>query len=406
MISTKPQLIFLWNYVEWGGAQIYMLAIMKEAKSDFDIVVILPRDSMPDILYFLERLEIRHEFLDVSVDGGAAPTIKRKLSRQWRRIRAEAASFRHLRKFDLSRSILHIETAPWQSWILITALAMRRANIFTTMHNFMPRSSSWREFIWRCRLQFVSRLSGFHIFPSNQDTKNKLKGWVADKFWDEMKVTTTAVNPLEIAAAANATLDRAAIRTKHGLDAGKFLVLCVGQFVDRKGRWVFLEAAKLALDSEPNIAFVWLTPQVPDAADLAKMEEFGLAEAFRLVLSAAVGQTRNEVLTFFRIADAFALASFVEGLPIALLEAMALGLPSISTNVNAIPEAVKHLDTGILIEAGDATALSDAFLTLKNDRALCTSLATNGREYVLTNFDETTVAQIAISSYKDALTSK
>lgn len=406
MTSIKSQLIFLWNYVEWGGAQIYMLAIMKEAKADFDIVVILPRDSMPDILYFLDRLEIRHEFFDISVDGGTAPTLKHKLKRQWRRIRSEVASFRSLNKYDLSRSILHIEAAPWQSWILITALAMRRANVFVTMHNFMPRPSRLREFIWKCRLQFISRLPRFHIFPSNQDTKNKLKGWVANKFWDEMKVTTTAVDPVEIAEAVSSTIDKASMRTQHGLDGDKFLILCVGQFVDRKGRWVFLEAAKLALESDSNIAFVWLTPQMPEAGDLAKIDEYRLENAFRLVLSSDVGQSRNEVLAFFRVADAFALASFVEGLPIALLEAMALGLPSISTNVNAIPEAVKHLDTGILIEAGDAAALSEAFLTLKSSEMLRERLSTKGRNYVLTNFDETKVAHIAISSYKDALKGK
>ena len=76
-----------------------------------------------------------------------------------------------------------------------------------------------------------------------------------------------------------------------------------------------------------------------------------------------------------RLADVFALVSFQEGLPISLLEAMALKIPCISTNVNAIPEAVKHLETGLLIEAGDAEKLAEYFLKLKADKELREKLA-------------------------------
>ena len=133
MTKTRRQLIFIWNYVEWGGAQIYLLAIMKTAKPDYDIVVILPRNSMPDILNYLDRLGIRYEFQDTYLEGGPALTLKSRLRRQWRRIHAEFVSFRYLHRYNLRESILHIETAPWQSWILLTALAARGANVFVTM---------------------------------------------------------------------------------------------------------------------------------------------------------------------------------------------------------------------------------------------------------------------------------
>ncbi len=406
MTNSRPKLIFLWNYVEWGGAQIYLLAIMKEAKADFDIVVILPRDTMPDILFFLDQLNIPHEFLNDSIDISQAPGLAQKLKRQLLRIRAEYGSFKHLRKYDLSKSILHIDAPPWQSWILLTALAIRKAHVFTTMHNFMPRASKLRELIWRIRLQFVSRLPRFHIFPSNHDTRNKLKGWVSDEFWREMEVTYTAVDPKEIEAAFAAPLDVPVVRRRFDLHPDKFVFLCVGQFVDRKGRWVFLDAASRVKKADADISFVWLTPQMPNSVDLARIDSYELGDTFRLVLSESVGKSRNEVLSFFRVADGFALASFIEGLPIALLEAMALGLPSISTNINAIPEAIKNLETGILIEAGDAAALAKSFLLVKNDVALREELSKKGRDFVLKNFDERKVAQIAMDSYKRSLASR
>lgn len=406
MTEKKPKLIFLWTYIEWGGAQIYLLAVMKRAREYFDTVVVLPRNSLPDILSYLDNLDIRYEFIDASIDSSAAPTAVDKIKRQWRRIYAEYTSFRYLMRYDLSKSILHIETAPWQSWLLLTALALRRANVFSTMHNIMPRSSAWREFIWKMRLQFVSRLPRFHIFPSNQDTKDMLKGWVSGHFFDEMEVTYTAVNPDEIAGAADSDLDVREMREKHGIDPDTFVVLCVGQFIDRKGRWLFLDAAKEILASRGDISFVWLTPKLPDADDIHKIAEYGLDDSFTLVLSSTVGDTRHDVLRFFRIADAFALASFVEGLPISILEAMALGLPTISTNINAIPEAVIDDQTGLLIEAGDREALVAAMLRLRDDPKLHQRLSWAGREFALANFDERRVADIVIDSYKRALSGK
>lgn len=399
MTEHKRKLIFLWTYAEWGGAQIYLLAVMKRAKEFFNITVILPRESMPDILNFLDKLDIPYEFIDACLDASPAPSFGDKIRRQWRRIHAEWTSFRYLMRYDLSNSILHIETAPWQSWILLTALAMRRAHVFVTMHNIMPRSSGWRELIWKMRMQFVSRLPRFHIFPSNQDTKDRLKGWVSDRFFDEMEVTYTAVNPDEIAEATAAELNIVETRQLHGLGTDEFLVLCVGQFIDRKGRWVFLDAAKQIAAEQSDVAFAWLTPKMPDGADHAKIAGYGLGDAFKLVLSSKVGTNRHDVLRFFRVADAFALVSFVEGLPISLLEAMALGLPSISTNINAIPEAIINDQTGILIEAGDSKALAESILKLKNDSELRSRLAHTGREFALTNFDERRVADIVIDSY-------
>lgn len=403
MSKPPTQLIFLWNYVEWGGAQIFLLAIMKAAKPDYDILVVLPRNSMPTILIFLDNLGIRYEFLDVAIQVSDAPGLADKIRRQWRRIYAEAVSFRYLMRFDLKRSILHIETAPWQSWILLTALALRQANVFVTMHNFMPRSSKLREMVWRWRLKFVSGLPKFHIIPSNQDTKDKLRGWVRDDFWEQMVVAHTAIDPTEIDAALAKDLDRKEVRLQHGIDPDKFLVLCVGQFIDRKGRWVFLDAAKQVIERDADVAFVWLTPKLPDEAENARISEYGLGDGLQIVLSDNVGKAREDILRFFRIADVFSLPSYVEGLPIALLEAMALNLPSISTRVYAIPEAVKNMETGILIDAGDSTGLADSILRLKQDPELRARLGNAGREFVLTNFDERVVAQKVIDSYKRSL---
>jgi glycosyltransferase involved in cell wall biosynthesis len=103
------------------------------------------------------------------------------------------------------------------------------------------------------------------------------------------------------------------------------------------------------------------------------------------------------------MADIFALPSYVEGLPIALLEAMALGLPCVPTNVYAIPEAIRDGETGLLVERGDPRALAKAILALRDDRDLRLRLGEKGREHVLNQFDERTAAACAIQAYREAL---
>ena len=114
-------------------------------------------------------------------------------------------------------------------------------------------------------MQFVSRLSGFHIFASNKDTKSRFKHWVSDKCWEDIKVTYTCVNPPEIQRVLAASIDEKELRSQFGIRTGAFVVLCVGQFIDRKGRWVFLDAAEIIGNDDSEVVFVWLTPATPDS---------------------------------------------------------------------------------------------------------------------------------------------
>ena len=401
MTEKKRQLIFHWLYREWGGAQIYFIAIMKAARADWDILVLIPRDSSPDIIRYLDQIDVKYEFIDTFIDLDPAPTLNRKLARHWSRLRSEIASLRFLRRFDLRECILHVETSPWVSWMYLTALSIQGANVFVTLHNALPDAPVWRAVLWKARMQFVSRLPAFHIFTSNKNTRNRFKGWVQDPFWDKIPVTYTCVNPPEIDAALRNDFDRDAARRQLNIDEQSFVVISVGQFIDRKGRWVFLDAAKLAIEQNPDIQFVWVTPNLPSTADTERIADYGLGDRFQLVLSSSIGSTRHDILSFFRIADVFALPSFVEGLPIAVLEAMAMGLPSISTNINAIPEAIIDGETGVLIEAGDSEALADRILALRDDAELCQRLSANGRTFVMEHFDERDASRIAINAYRE-----
>ena len=399
VVPEPRRLRFVWNYLDWGGAQVYLLAIMKLARDDWDIEVLLPTGSSGELVRLIDSLDVRYRFIDACLDKAPAPTIFRKFQRQWRRIRAEYVTFRELEQEDFDGLVVHSELAPWQSWIFYWALVRRGARVCMTMHNALPPNPAWRRLVWRSRLWFLSRLPTFQILPSNQHVKESLREWVDPAFYQRMPVTYTAVDPTEIEAALAAPFDRGDCRHSLGIPDDATVVLSVGQFIDRKGRWVLLEAAAEVCRVVEGVYFVWLTPELPVGAEMVRVTAYGLLDQFKLVRSRDVGSTRIDTLRFFRVGDIFVLPSFVEGLPIALLEGMAMGLPSISTNVYAIPEAVIDGDTGLLIEAGDHKCLAERIVQLSRDAELRQRLSERGRRHVLANFDQRDSAGIAIDEY-------
>lgn len=402
-ISTdKPeQLLYVWNYLEWGGAQVLFFGLMKEAKKYAEVKAVIPRGSHPQLLKFLDNLAVEQEFFDAYTDLKPATSLRRKIERHWNKLRSEYVLMRHLKRMNLSAAVVHIELAPWQSLLALLWLC-RRTTVFLTMHNSIPPVSKWRFWWWKMKFSLLAKSRNFHLFTANHDTKKSLAPLVPKKFLETVEVVYANVNPEEIEAALDEKFDRAQFLEKYDLPENKFLVFCVGQFIDRKGRWIFLEAGQKLAKENSDIAFVWISNYKPSAEELEKAESFGLGADFRFLSSDEIGTQHVDLFKLLRLADVFALPSYLEGLPISIIEAMALGIPTVSTDINAIPEAIIHLETGILIKPGDAEALKEAIEKLKTDENLRKKLAANGRKYALEKFDERAVAKIAVESYIEA----
>lgn len=402
MRPEKRTIYFVWNYLRWGGAQVYFLSVIKRTCHDWNIVVILPKDSSKEFLGFLEELGAKCIFLEKSIDLEPAQGVGQILSRQLLRIRSEFAIFKLLRSAGIKGEIVHIEAAPWQSWQLITMLLLLGAHVFVTLHTFRLEGSIIRKLVWKARMQFVSRLPRFHAFASNVYAKERYRTWFARSFASDVKVTYTAVDPVQIAEAAAANA-RGRLREQFEISETDKVVLTVGQFVDLKGRWDLLDAAADITSIRDDVVFVWLMQDAMDEEAVRRVEDYGLGERFRPITSAEAGGSRQRILEFFSVADIFVLPSHLEGLPIALLEAMALEIPSISTNIYAIPEAIIDGRTGLLVEPRRPDQLSEAILKLLNDENLCRSLAREGSRRVLSTFDEGTSAGTVIAEYNRAI---
>jgi len=399
------RVIYAWNYVEWGGSQIHFLALLREARKEFETVMVLPSATDAQFLGFLRSEGIRFETFEGSIDLKPKRGLIQKLKRRWIGIRADSAMLRKVVDAGVDGGIVHTDIAPSQSLLTLMRMCLR-ANVFVTFHNAMPAVSKWRWMLWKFKYWVISIFHNFHVFCTNRHAADYFALLFSKRVNRETILTYDSINPEEIERARSHDFDRGAVLDRFKIPSNKFIVLTVGQFIDRKGRWTLLEAAKKVASYNDQIVFIWVSPFLADEVDAAKILRFGLGDTFLLIRSDEIGANRLDILQFFRIADAFVLPSYVEGVPIALLEAMALGIPCVSTNVYGIPEAIIHEKTGFLVEPGDGDALAKYILRLYSDPDLRLRLANSGRSHAFANFDERVAARTAVQAYKAALGSE
>jgi colanic acid/amylovoran biosynthesis glycosyltransferase len=162
-----------------------------------------------------------------------------------------------------------------------------------------------------------------------------------------------------------------------------FTILCVGRLITGKGQRD-LVAAIHALRAKGLPVVLRLVGAGPDRAALE-----GLIA--RLNLGAAVtlegGVNQDRIRAYYESADLFALPSYAEGLPVVLMEAMAMGIACVSTRINGIPELIEDGVSGLLVAPSDVAALEAALDRLIGDTAMRQRLAVAGRAKVLRDYN-------------------
>lgn len=162
-----------------------------------------------------------------------------------------------------------------------------------------------------------------------------------------------------------------------------FHLLCVGRLVPAKGQAVLVAALNQLVESGRNVR-VSFAGDGPDRAALeAAVRQNGL-EA-NVTFHGALNQ--DQVRALYRDANAFVLPSFAEGIPVALMEAMAMEIPCVSTAITGIPELIESGRDGILVMPSDVAGLAQAIARLMDDARYRESLALAGRRKVIASYN-------------------
>lgn len=394
--SEKRQILYVWNYREWGGAQIYFLSLMKAAKGKYAVSAMLPSDSDQKVLDYLESLKIPYEFLAPAPSSLGATGVFGRIRRRIDLYRSERSLVsRILGRTDLTDTIVHIDMGFWQSFRPLYRLA-GRTNVFMTLHTALPSVGLLRALIWRSKGYLLSQRSRCRLMASNEDAKAGVRPYVPQKMFDSIEVAYSGFDPAEIEGAVESDN---AVREKFGVATGIPLIVTCGQFIARKGCWTVLESLNRLRGTGVDFMFLWLATSLPDTAIVRRIVEYGLGDAFRLLTPDEIGPTRSDLLRTVAAADIFVLASTQEGLPISLVEAMALGRPCIATRVGAIPEALTNGEDGLLIEGSEPDELAAAIIDLINDKAKRERLGAAAAKTARASFNAVHSAEKVINIY-------
>ena len=159
--------------------------------------------------------------------------------------------------------------------------------------------------------------------------------------------------------------------------------LTVGRIAPEKGHFglidAFADAVEQGMEAELRL--------VGDGPGMQAVQERVSARGIEARVSLPGRLAEDDVLAEMNQADIFVMTSFMEGLPVVLMEALALELPAIAPSVAGIPELIVHQETGLTFPPGHWAELTRQMILMASDPELRKKLAHQGRARVLEEFD-------------------
>jgi glycosyltransferase involved in cell wall biosynthesis len=213
------------------------------------------------------------------------------------------------------------------------------------------------------RAQFVCAISFYG--------RSQLMKASEPRYWDKLEVNSLGIDCTRF------------LPPPHRRDRSPFEVLCVATLTPTKGLPVLIDAVDRLVRQGRSI-HLRLVGDGPDRRNLeSDIAKRGLGG--RVTFEGNCNQER--VQAFYREADLFALASFAEGIPVVLMEAMAMEVPCVATWITGIPELIRHGVDGWLVPPADEQQLADAIEKLMDDPDLRQKLGRSARIRVQEKYD-------------------
>jgi len=223
---------------------------------------------------------------------------------------------------------------------------------------------------------------GFHIAP-------KVAGasFVATVSQYGMSQVMNASDPAHwhkvVALPLGVDVDRFRPRETRQRDRNQpFRLLSVGRLSAPKGYPILIEAMGLLRDRGRDVKLTL----VGEGSERVRLEKLIAARNLGDRVRLAGACNHDRLFEHYESSDAFVLSSFLEGLPVVLMEAMAMELPAVATWITGVPEIIEKDVEGLLVPPADATAIADAVERLMEDPEGARRLGVAARRKVLAKY--------------------
>ena len=189
--------------------------------------------------------------------------------------------------------------------------------------------------------------------------------------WDKFKVLRLGVDPAVLLASS------------RSVEINPLHVVCIGRLVPAKGHQVLLQAMVLLRER----GFQLRATLIGGGSAMEALKRFVTEHQLVDSVTFTGPLAHTEALTCLRSADIFALASFAEGIPVAIMEAMAMGIPCVSTSIAGIPELIQSGIDGLLVPPSNVDALAHAIQSLVTDGDYRRRLGNRARQRIIDQYN-------------------
>jgi len=196
-------------------------------------------------------------------------------------------------------------------------------------------------------------------------------------------------------------IDKRKIKTELGFNPDEPAIVSVGRLYARKGLFTLIESIPAVVKRFPNAKFI-----ISGKGQSDEMQKL-IAHASRIGVIGNIIFTGyypdHKLPLLYQAADVFAFSTFYEHHPFAVLEALATGLPVVTTTVGGIPETIQSGKNGLLVDPFNSRQFSDNILYLLEHNAEAKEMGLLARKTVVEQLDWSIVVKGALDVYKEAL---
>lgn len=300
-------------------------------------------------------------------------------------------------------TVVHTHTAKPDLYATMAARLAGVPVVVTTLHGFyfhdlMPRH--WRRFfIW------MARIGGWFadvVLSQNAEDMNTNED---ERVYRPSKMKFLG-NGIDVTRFDRSCLDGTVLQAKReemGLPENAPVVGFVGRLVADKGILELLAAAQIVRQQVPDVRFLLVGPMDAAKADAITPAIAGEYDLEDVCIFAGMRQDMPEM---YALMDVFVLPSHREAFPRSVMEASAMHVPCVVTDVRGCRTAVTHNQNGLLVPLGDIEALADAILYLLQYKEEARRMGAEGRRIALERFDEQKVFVTVLAEYARLLTEK
>jgi glycosyltransferase involved in cell wall biosynthesis len=358
----------LFSYQIGGSERVGVDLALEFARRGHQVVCFAFYDSQGPMRRELERADIR--CLDLNYE---------RFRGLWRRLAYQREFWAVLRRERVDALHVHHATALILCGVP-AALAGVRKVVMTEhgLHQLRERSNYRRSATRYCR--FADEIT---VVEPGQ----------ADYFHREMKVPLRKLHyvPNGVRVCDRSRAEAARMRQSLGMPSDAFAFLYVGRLNAVKDLGTLIRAISMLPTDVGSRVRLYLAGDGSERDALEQLRaRLGLDDKVFFL------GARDDVADILLAGDGFVMSSKTEGLPMALLEAMAAGLPCVATAVGGIPELLAN-ERGLLVSPGDPERLAGAMATLVRSPQLAERLAANARANVLQNYDLSKITEQYLS---------